>query len=505
MRYRDEEKDGRLELVKTIHSNYETITNSLLSVKVAFMGMCADIECYLKRGLAEKIVLRVDLEPVAVQALKRLYPRLSGLSLNQWNELSQIFLDIRSDNAHLYCNKKIIISDGLRCYLEGVVEPELPIVADGNELTVYGAYYVLILLSQKFQQWPFISSLLSTRNFKDIEKKDFEKFRQSNLHHLQRFSGIGKPGATLETINLNHTLTREMTGIFLLLEEAALNRNTAMQKRASFKTVLKRITVMKEDKAFADRLTDLRNAWFHGCWLGDEVKNSNGEVRKFDFYETIDTLVMLRDKIKDWPRYANVIHQIHEFGAGLLDCRILRMVELTYKVLDVRLLVSSKLQSRVKNLNKAYERFSSMNDRFYQASSRLLNDGPRTWRTAAPKFSTADYQERVTRVDELKIIVFENDNGFDIGSCHTESKRLIFCNADIPDQFKCTVNQKRLEDYSLRPIRQINERINVYQVYQPSTPSHQKKRKENKYEPRKSLSCRYRWISRRKRRGRQTH
>ena len=464
MRYRNEEKDGRLELKKTISSNYETITNSLLNVKVAFMGMCADIERYLSRGCKEKIFLRADLEPVTIQAMNHLYPRLSGLSLSQWNELSQIFLDIRSSNAHLYCNKKIIISDGLRCYLEGVVEPELPIVADDNELTIYGAYYVLMLLGQAFQQWPFISSLLSAKNFKDIHKKDSEKFRRSSQHYLQRFSGIGKPGATLETIDLNHTLTREMTGIFLLLEEAALNRNTAMSKRRSFKTVLKHITVMKEDKVFADRLTDLRNAWFHGCWLEDEVKNSNGEVKKFDFYETIDTLVMLRDKIKGRSRYTNVLDQIHELGAGLLDCWILRMVELTYKVLDSRLLVSSKLQGRVENLNTAYKRFSSMSDRFYQASSRLLNDGPRIWRAAASKFSTADYRERVTRVNELKIIVFENENGFDIGSCHTESKRLIFCNVDIPEQFECTINQKRLEDYSLRPIRKINGRINVYQA-----------------------------------------
>ena len=105
-----------------------------------------------------------------------------------------------------------------------------------------------------------------------------------------------------------------------------------------------------------------------------------------------------------------------------------------------------------------------MSDRFYQASSRLLNDGPRIWRAAASKFSTADYRERVTRVNELKIIVFENENGFDIGSCHTESKRLVVCNADIPEQFECTINQKRLEDYSLRPIRKINGRINVYQA-----------------------------------------
>ena len=105
MRYRNEEKDGRLELKKTISSNYETITNSLLNVKVAFMGMCADIERYLSRGCKEKIFLRADLEPVTIQAMNHLYPRLSGLSLSQWNELSQIFLDIRSSNAHLYCNK----------------------------------------------------------------------------------------------------------------------------------------------------------------------------------------------------------------------------------------------------------------------------------------------------------------------------------------------------------------------------------------------------------------
>ena len=468
MCYMKRPNGGKLTLTKTIKKNYKIITEPLLEVKSAFIAVCADIDRYIR--ISTGCEIRGELDEATVDKLKEIFPCLSEMTVDQWNRLILVFLNIRNDNAHLYQNKPVYIDEDILAYLNALVEPEMAVVADGNELTVYGAYYVLVFLSQRFQLWTFITPLLRGQNFDDMSKKEFHNFRISSQHLLQEYCGIGKPignnGAHCMTnlMYINDTLRRELTSVFLELEAVAIDRGFAAQYSPSFRTVLGNIKEIGEDGELSKRLIELRNTWFHGHWLEDEVMLPDGKRKKFDFYETIETLRMLRETLADYERYDSVTGQIESFGKALLDFKALRLVEVSYKLLDSRLLTASKFDERIENLEKAYSVFASTEERFLEAASSLLGSDPVVWNISAAKFSNADSLPRKTITNELKIIVLADEDGFDIGRFHTDRKTLTLCDVDLPPEYCNTINGKPLKDYKLIPLENICEKIKLYKA-----------------------------------------
>ena len=468
MSYKKKSSGGKLRLTKTIKKNYKFITKPLLEVKSAFIAICADIDRYIRLSIGCEI--REELDDSTVSRLQKLFPRLSKMSLDQWNRLIFIFLDIRNNNAHLYQNKPIFIDKDILSYLTQLVAPEMDAVSEGNELTVYGAYYVLSFLSQKFQLWPFISSLLDGRNFDGMGKKEFPTFRIKSQHLLQEFGGIGKPigncGGPCKTslMHINDTLRRELTSVFLGLEAVAIDQEFAIKYSPSFRTILGNIEEIEERGELSKRLIELRNIWFHGHWLGDEVVLPDGTRKIFDFYETIETLRMLKEALAGCERYNSVTTQIESFGKALLDMKVLRLVEVSYKLLDSRLLTDDKLEERVANLEKAYSILSVTEEGYLNAAASLLGNGPIAWKLSAAKFSNADSFPRKTVTDELKIIILDSQTGFDIGEFHTDAKTLALCEVCLPDEFSLSVNGKKLKEYRICLEHELCTKIKIYRA-----------------------------------------
>ncbi|MGM9813915.1 MAG: hypothetical protein ACI32C_03310 [Candidatus Enteromonas sp.] len=457
---------GKLTLKKTIKKNYKIITEPLLEVKSAFIAVCADIDRYIR--ISTGCEIREELDEATVGKLKEIFPCLSEMTVDQWNRLILVFLNIRNDNAHLYQNKPVYIDEDILAYLNALVEPEMDVVADGNELTVYGAYYVLVFLSQRFQLWTFITPLLRGQNFDDMSKKEFHDFQISSQHLLQEYCGTGKPignnGGTCMThlMHINDTLRRELTSVFIRLEVVAIDRGFVAQYSPSFRTVISNIEEIEEGSELSKRLIELRNTWFHGHWLEDEVVLPDGKTKKFDFYETIDTLRMLRETLVDYERYDSVTSQIESFGKALLDFKVQRLVEVSYKLLDSRLLTASKFDERIDNLGKAYSAFASTDERFLEAAASLLGNDPVVWKISAAKFSNADSFPRKTITSELRVIILVDDNGFDIGGFHTDRKTLTLCDVDLPPDYCNTINGKPLKDYKLIPLEDVCRKIKLY-------------------------------------------
>lgn len=468
MCYREENSKRKLRLVKSIKDNYRYVIEPLVNVKSAFISICADIDRYIR--LSTGCEIRKELDEGTVEKLKELYPCLSGLNTEQWNRLLLVYINIRNDNAHLYQNKPIYLDRDILSYLEALVNPEMTPVVHENELTLYGAYYVLAFLAQKFQLWLFVTSLMRGQNFSDMGKKEFAAFQKDSQHRLQEFCGIGKPIGNAEgqrmvdLAYLNDTLRRELTSVFLGLEAVALDKSLCLGISPSFRSVLGNIPPITQNQALFDRMTELRNIWFHGHWLGDDVTMPDGSRKRFDFYEAIETLRMLREALIDYEKYDSVTLQIESFGKALLDLKVLRLVEVSYKILDSRLLTLPKLEERLSNMAKAYEMFIAVEDRYYEAASSLLLSGPVTWYVCAAKFSNADYLPRETKVEELKIIKLHSDSGFDIGHFHTNVQDLILCDVVLPDGFSLTINGRALSQYPLVLCRDVCKRIKVYRA-----------------------------------------
>ena len=469
MCYINTESNAKLRLEKSIKDNYKYITETLVNVKGAFISICADIDRYIR--LKTRCEIREDIDEEAVKKLEDIYPYLSGLKIDQWRKVICIFIAIRNDNAHLYQNKPVYIDRDILIYLKTLNEPRMAVVANGNELTLYGAYYFLSFLAQKFQIWTFTSLLLRRANFVELEKVEVGKFQTSHQHSLQKTCGIGKPigqnseKATVEVMYLNDTLRRKLTNIFLKLEAVAFDKNKAVAIAPKFREILSSIEPILKNQELFDRMIFLRNAWFHGHSLGDEVVLPNGEKKIFDLTDTMETMYLLKETLIWYEKYDPITEQVDSFGKALLDFKVLRLVELSYKVLDSRLLKKDKFDSRLEQLLRGFENFNSIGDEYYRKASALLFDGPLSWKLSWEKFSDADYRQRETCVEELKIIVLRSDSGFDIGGNHTDLKTLVFCDVTLPLFYSLKINGHRISEFPLTLERDVCSRVKVYSAH----------------------------------------
>ena len=468
MCFKENQSDAKLCLTKGLRESYESVTEAVLNVKSGFISLCADIDRYIR--LTAGCEIGEEMDEASIERLRHLYPLLNGLTTDQWKRLMTTFSFIRNDSAHLYQNKAVYLDRSVQSYLEGLVKPEMRLMVNGNELTIYGAYYVLSFLAQKYQLFPFVSNVINKRNFGNMSRKEMTKFTVSTVKLHAPYCGKGKPIGLATVVGLgdatyvNDTLRRHLSKVFLGLEAVAFEHSQASTYSPSFREILSHVGCVAKDKELYDDLVELRNVWFHGHTLGDEVRIPNKPVKTFDLFETIKTLKRLEEAIIDSEEYDYLTEQIATFGESLLFFKCLRLVELSYKVLDSRVLEREKLDERVKNLAGGYKIVTSASDYFYKEASSLILSGPLDWKVVSSKFSSADCRPRVTSVDELKIITMHSENGFDIGGYHTNEKTLTLCDVTIPYEFSLTINGKRLSDYSLVLERDICPRVKVYRA-----------------------------------------
>jgi hypothetical protein len=199
--------------------------------------------------------------------------------------------------------------------------------------------------------------------------------------------------------------------------------------------------------------------------LGDEVVLPNGEKKIFDLTDTMETMYLLKETLIWYEKYDPITEQVDSFGKALLDFKVLRLVELSYKVLDSRLLKKDKFDSRLEQLLRGFENFNSIGDEYYRKASALLFDGPLSWKLSWEKFSDADYRQRETCVEELKIIVLRSDSGFDIGGNHTDLKTLVFCDVTFPLFYSLKINGHRISEFPLTLERDVCSRVKVYSAH----------------------------------------
>ena len=108
----------------------------------------------------------------------------------------------------------------------------------------------------------------------------------------------------------------------------------------SFKNMLNNIHELDDD--IKKNINNLRNYWLHGKLLNDVIIDGN-KTFKFDLNLIIDTLALLKNKIQINSIYKDIICDIDEFGQSLFNFYILRLIEVSHKILDVRLLTCEKL------------------------------------------------------------------------------------------------------------------------------------------------------------------
>lgn len=444
----------------SVKQAYLKLNNKVVNVKSAFVGLCTDIDRFFALNFGFKMNENIDEEKLS--EVYKVFPNLSGLNCEQFNRVLVLFSNIRAVNAHLLKNTQIIVDEDLIKYFVSIAEPKY-LIKDGNKLTLYGCFYLLTFLSCKYQIWPFITLFIRPEM---LDKEDRESFivKQQELEkYHQGICGKGKPiFSATETHSkqdiqyLNEKCKAVLTKIFFSIEKVFIRSIYTSFRCPSFKTMLNNIRELDDD--VKTKINDLRNCWFHGKLLNDVVVDNKTFI--FDLNLVLETLGLLKDKIQYNRNYKDLVCDINGFGQELFNFYILRLIEVSYKILDARLLVSEKLDERINNSLVALKQFNKADDEFYKKLSLIMDENI-YHKISQEKFT--DKMRRFVSLKQIEIFYLHSDTGFQIGDFYTSLTDLALVNLDICLEYQNKINGKYLSEYQFQNNIEISSHIMYYE------------------------------------------
>lgn len=450
---------------QTLENAYSIIDSNLVELKSAMIGLCTDIERYFK--VAFDINLNEEIDDDAFRRMLYVFPRFGSLTIEQINKYLLLFVNIRNVNAHLYLSRPIFIDDDLKQFIVDNVNPTYPIEYN-KKITVYGAILVLAMMSQKYMVWPFCTSFLRHEFFVEIGKGDvMSQFQIGQQKIFNSICGTGKPltqnserVSGVEAVYLNDVLKRCLTLVFFDLEKVLKNYRSCYHKTSSLSSMLRNNPLFNEE--LISRIIKLRNCWFHGTFIGDVVKD-DGVDFKFTLEFAIDTLGKIAETAKkDIATLGLVANDIGYFAQNFLNYYVLRLVEVSFKILDRRLLTEDKLEGRLDNMNNAYQRFAQVDTNLFDLFSHLVNNETIRWSVGASKF--LDKLPRKFDSKNLKIAKIHCENGFMIGDFKTNRTDIVLALNEVDGDYKNLINGLDFYGFNGVTERECSKYITVIKV-----------------------------------------
>ncbi len=434
----------KISLNQPLDKAYSISDSNLAELKSAMLGLCTDIERYFK--VAFNVNLNKEIDDEAFRRILYVFPRFGALTIEQFNRLVILFVNIRGINAHLYLSKPIYLDDDLKQFIRDNAQPSY-IIEDENKITVYGAVVILMLLAQKYMVFPFCASFFRSEFFIEIGKSDvMSNFQIAQQKTFNNFCGKGKPltqnaePVQGESACINDVLKRCLTIVFFDLEKVLTNYRGCRVKTASLSEMLKSNPLF--DESLISNIVKLRNCWFHGSFIGDIVEQNNDG---FEF--TLEFAVGVLKEIaevakKDVIQFGLITDDIQYFSQNFFNYYALRLVEVSCKILDNRLLTNDKLESRLDNMDVAFKRFEKVDSSVFEMFADLLEHNKIKWNVSAAKF--LDKLPRKFDAQNLKIIKLHCDGGFKIGEFKTERKDIVLADVGIKKDYRNLVNDMDL-------------------------------------------------------------
>ena len=360
-----------------------------------------------------------------------------------------LFVNIRTIVAHLYISKPVYLDSDLEAFIKDNLESKYQIAVD-KRLTVYGSILILTMMAQKYMIWPFCTSFLRCEFFNEIGRgEEMSNFQIEQQKTFNSICGNGKPLTQnaepvrgVEATYLNGVLKRCLTLVFFDLEKVLRNYKGCKPKAASLASMLKNHPLFTED--VISKIVILRNCWFHGSFIGDVVEYE-GTKFEFTLEFAIETLKQIAKVGKnDMLRFGLVVNDISYFGQNFFNYYVLRLIEVSYKLLDKRLLTEEKLEERLSNVDTAFSRFSKVESETFEMFADLTNHNELRWKIGAAKF--LDKSPRKFDCGNLIIAKIHCDSGFEIGNFRTERKEIVLVDVDLEDENLNLINGLRISD-----------------------------------------------------------
>ena len=446
-----EDKMRKQSLTNTLEKFFTSCTeNSLITIKSAFLSLCADIERYFRKRF--NINLNKKISNSDFQKIFRIFPTLSLLSVEQFNRFILVFINIRNICAHLYKTKPIYLDIDSKNFMVNYGNNLYPLEMSGR-ITIYGTVVLLSFLSQKYMIWPFCTSFFKKNFFNEIGNTGSEvsSFQINMQKLLNQNCGIGKILSDEQNIYqmsksdwqyLNDVLKRSLTSIFFDLEKFFSVRKYQYFKDNSLVDKLK--DSGNFDENIIAQIAKLRNCWFHGAFIGD-VLEYGGEDFNFTFEFVLITLKNILDTLtKSNINCSLAIKDINLFGQAFFNFYVLRIIECSYKILDKKLLVPDKLEERLNNLYRVFIKMTSIDKNLFSLFSNLITSNKLEFFLNGSKFS--DNKARVFSTTNLKIAKIHSSTGFKIGDCISQRADIILAIIDSKDEDINLVNGYSLEN-----------------------------------------------------------
>ncbi len=452
-------------LQNTFKQAYSSINQQTITIKSILLAFCADIERFFKSRL--NLDIHKPLLTEAISSIHQYFPLLKNLTQDQLNRLLIVLVNVRNSNAHLHTNRNVYLDVDLRDYFFELAKPQFEVSIE-NKITIYGSFYILVFLSQKYQLWNICSLLFRSNLFIEVDKKTMGNLQISTQHYFQDFCGKGKPiyaaGASqygkTQTQWLNEINKRYLTDLFFDLEMAMYPSTDANFEATNFATMSFSSPLFEKEPTLRAEISKIRNLWFHGAWLFDTIM-VNDQPIQFDFPLIFGLLLKLKNFFIDKPGYETVIKDIHNYGAAIYDFFCLRLIEVSYKILDRRLLTLEKIDTRATDSMLAYQRLLSVNEQIFIDAGELINKKEIKWIIIPDKLS--DRKVRTMGTDCLDVYHLHSVSGFDIGDFHTDAKDIALVKIRLQDEFVLKVNGKYLNEFPIQEERMIGTRIRIIQ------------------------------------------
>ncbi len=455
----------KLSLEMPLDVAYSVINHTTIGVKSSVIALCSDIDRYFRLKLDLNVSNHIN--EFEYNRVKREYPYLANMSLEQFNRLLIVFKSIRDINAHLHLRKPVFIDDDIIEYLTYILQPDYALEVN-NKLTVYGEAYILYFLSRKYNIFPFVTAFYKFEYFKEISKmtgKEKSDYQVNTQHVVQELCGIGKPiyPNNVDKFNyqfMNDLFKKYMTRIIYSIEKCCSKTNKSFDNTWSMSKILNNSSAFDFDEEVYNLIITLRNCWLHGFCLDEQI-DFDGKSIKLDYQFIFTSFTKIKRCLMNHEEeFKLVIDELNDFAISCFNFYVLRLIEVSYKVLDSRLLSEDKIDSRVRNLNLAFERFNKAKLDYYELAGELIEPDDIVFKVGGSKF--ADETTRMTKCYKLNIIKFQSEDGFDIGDYHTDNKNLVLASIDIDGDFSNEINGRYLSEYSLENEKKFGNRISVY-------------------------------------------
>lgn len=455
----------RISLNQTLDRAYSVADSDLVELKSAMIGLCTDIERYFK--VAFDVNLNEEIDDDAFRRILYVFPKFGPLTIEQFNRLVILFVNIRGVNAHLYLSKPIYLDDDLKYFIISNTHPSY-ILEDDNKITIYGAVLILMLMAQKYMVWPFCTSFFRCEFFMEIGKsEEMSNFQIAQQKKFNGFCGLGKPLTQnakpvqgIESTYINDVLKRCLTLVFLDLEKVLKNYKECSLKTASLSGMLKGNSLF--DETLISKIVKLRNCWFHGSFIGDIVEQNEGNF-EFTLEFAVDVLKELAEVAnKDVNQFGLIINDIHYFAQNFFNYYALKLVEVSYKILDNRLLTEDKLDSRLDNIDFSFKRFEKVDSKVFEMFADLINFHQIRWNVSASKF--LDKLPRKFDCENLKIAKIHSDKGFKIGDFKTDRKDIVLALVYVKEGYKNLVNNIDLQSVANTVEKECSKLITIVNI-----------------------------------------